>query len=81
MIISEKTKQRIFEAMMEGWCFRSPKEPFGEFINGHFTNRGSIWISPPDKLDEWRGYKSDTKQWLDDCLDEAGVKGVKDGNK
>lgn len=76
MIISTKTKERIFNALMEGWSFRYPKEPFGKIdSHGHFTNQGSIWISDPKYPDGWTSYKSDTKNWLDECLDQARVKG------
>ena len=80
MIIPISTKERIFNALMEGWSFRYPKEPFGKIdLNNHFTNQGSIWISNPKDPSGWVCYKSDTKNWLDECLDQAGVKREKKG--
>ena len=75
MIIAQKTKDRIFNALMEGWSFRIVRPPYGEYSKeGHHTNRGSVWISPPNNYNSWTAYKSDTDNWLNECLDEAGVK-------
>lgn len=65
--MSEDTLLRIGRAVILGWGLRWPRKPLTAY------SRGSIWVCPPDKADEWTAHKAMGDDWLNECLNMAGI--------
>lgn len=59
--------QRIGKAILLGWGLRDPSPAETP------QSRGSIWVSKPGEHDVWWSEKSSGKDWLVQCLNQAGI--------
>ena len=63
---SKRIRDRIARAVLKGWCFRFVRPPTA-------TSRGAVWVSRPDEYDIHWVEKAMGKNWIEECLNNAGV--------